>query len=51
MTTYTMEDVTVKNEEYCGNCKHYQEAYCNLMDELVEPLDHCGMCDTGSDNE
>ena len=29
--------------ECCGNCKHYKEAYCNLMDDLVEPLDNCGM--------
>jgi len=27
--------------ECCGNCKHYQygEAYCHLMDDLVEPAD------------
>lgn len=31
--------------ECCGNCKHYKEAYCSLMDELVEPEDNCGMCD------
>lgn len=33
--------------ECCGNCKHYKEAYCSLMDELVEPEDNCGMCDCG----
>ena len=31
--------------ECCGNCKHYKEAYCSLMDDLVEPEDNCGMCD------
>jgi hypothetical protein len=31
--------------ECCANCKHYREAYCSLMDELVEPEDNCGMCD------
>ena len=33
--------------ECCGNCKHYTigEAYCNLMDELTEPCDNCGMYD------
>ena len=31
--------------ECCGNCKHYQEAYCHLMDELVEPEDNCGCFD------
>ena len=33
----------------CGNCRHYKmfEAYCYLMDELVEPNDHCGMFDDG----
>ena len=35
--------------ECCGNCRHYEETYCHLMDELVESADHCGMCDTGSD--
>ena len=34
-----------KSSECCGNCRHYQEAYCNLMDDLVEPLDNCGMFD------
>ena len=34
-----------RDGEYCGNCKHYTEAYCNLMDELVEPQDNCGMYD------
>ena len=24
--------------ECCGNCKHYKEAYCNLMDDLVESI-------------
>lgn len=31
----------------CGECKHYNEKYCSLMDELVEPCDCCGLCDTG----
>ena len=35
--------------ECCANCKHYSEAYCNLIDDLVEPCDNCGLCDTGSD--
>jgi len=30
--------------ECCEYCKHYSKTnYCNLMDELVEPLDNCGM--------
>ena len=33
--------------ECCGNCRHYKEAYCNLIDDLVEPCDNCGMCDCG----
>lgn len=37
------------NEKCCGNCRHYQEAYCNLMDELVEPLDQCGLYDGGEE--
>ena len=31
--------------ECCGNCRHYKETYCNLMDDLVQPLDNCGMFD------
>jgi len=32
--------------ECCANCKHYRKPkYCNLMDELVDPLDCCGLCD------
>ena len=31
--------------ECCGNCKHYQDNYCNLMDDLVQQLDNCGMFD------
>ena len=34
-----------RDGEYCGNCRHYKETYCNLMDELVEPQDNCGMYD------
>ena len=30
----------------CEECRHYTETYCNLMDEIVKPADHCGMCDT-----
>ena len=41
------KDKKMNKENCCGNCKHYQEAYCNLMDELVEPLDNCGMFDGG----
>lgn len=33
--------------ECCAECKYYKEAYCNLMDDLVEPLDNCGMFDDG----
>lgn len=33
----------------CGNCKHFQESYCNLIDDLVNPLDNCGMCDIRED--
>ena len=33
--------------ECCAECKYYKEAYCNLMDDLVEPLDNCGMFDNG----
>ena len=29
----------------CEDCKHYKEEYCILMDELVKPLDNCGMYD------
>lgn len=37
----------MKNKRCCGNCKHYKlfEAYCNLMDELTEPTDNCGLYD------
>ena len=35
------------NKGQCGDCKHYQEAYCHLMDELVEPTDNCGCFDGG----
>lgn len=31
--------------ECCGNCRHFQESYCHLIDDLVEPLDNCGMFD------
>ena len=31
--------------ECCGNCRHYQDNYCNLMDDLVQQLDNCGMFD------
>ena len=31
----------------CSKCKHYNENYCSLMDELVEPCDCCGLCDDG----
>ena len=37
--------------ECCGNCKHYNDAYCSIMDELVEPEDNCGMCNTEGDVE
>ena len=33
--------------ECCGNCRHYKETYCNLMDDLVNELDNCGMFDEG----
>ena len=34
--------------EYCETVGHYQNPkYCILMDELVEPLDNCGMYDNG----
>ena len=33
------------NKGTCKECRHYSEKYCNLMDELVEPLDNCGMYD------
>ena len=33
--------------ECCANCKYYREAYCSLMDDLVEPCDCCGLCDDG----
>ena len=47
---YTMVSVmSQKVIEKCGNCRHYREAYCNLMDELVEPLDNCGMFDNGDE--
>lgn len=33
--------------ECCGNCNHFHcPKYCILMDEIVEPNDSCGMCDT-----
>ena len=31
--------------ECCGNCRHYKKEYCNLMDDLVNELDNCGMFD------
>ena len=35
-----------RDGECCGNCKHYcEEAYCTLMDELVNACDNCGMYD------
>ena len=46
--TCIMEDVTV-NKGQCSDCRHYKEAYCNLMDELVEPQDNCGMYDGGEE--
>ena len=41
--------------ECCGNCnyyketyrKEYRESYCNLMDDLVNPLDNCGLFKRG----
>ena len=40
------------NNDCCGKCKHYQcPEYCILMDEIVKPVDCCGMCDTRSDKE
>ena len=52
MSIYDTMDIALweakmNKENCCGNCKHYTEAYCNLMDELVEPLDNCGMFDGG----
>ena len=37
------------NKGQCGDCKYYKvgEAYCSLMDDLVEPLDCCGLFDDG----
>ena len=35
--------------ECCSNCRHYQEAYCNLMDDIVNELDNCGMYDGGEE--
>ena len=35
----------IKTNECCGNCRHYREVYCNLMDDLVNELDNCGMYD------
>ena len=35
------------NKGQCDNCRHYEEEYCHLMDELVKPLDNCGMYDEG----
>ena len=39
----------MRNKGQCGDCRHYQlgEAYCHLMDELVESCDCCGMFDGG----
>lgn len=31
--------------ECCEYCKHYSKDYCNLMDELVNRQDNCGMFD------
>lgn len=35
--------------ECCRNCAFYVfgEAYCNLMDDLVEPADNCGLFKRG----
>ena len=33
-----------KNDECCATCRHYT-TYCNLMDEIVQPADNCGMYD------
>ena len=35
--------------ECCANCNHYSEAYCSLMDDLVNPLDNCGMFNCGDE--
>ena len=35
--------------ECCGNCRHYREAYCCLMDDLVNHLDNCGMFNCGDE--
>ena len=32
-----------KDGEYYANCKYWSEAYCNLMDDLTEPADNCGL--------
>ena len=39
------ENGVIKMNESCEECKHYNKHYCNLMDDLVEPLDNCGMFD------
>lgn len=33
----------------CETCQHYKikENYCNLMDELVQPQDNCGLYNKG----
>ena len=41
--------------ECCANCKHYtetyrrayRESYCSIIDDLVNPLDNCGMFNCG----
>lgn len=35
------------NKGQCSTCQHYKEEYCNLMDELVKPLDNCGLYTDG----
>ena len=37
------ENGVIKMNESCEECKHYTKQYCNLMDELVQPVDHCGL--------
>ena len=54
MSVYDTLDIAeweakMNKEKVCGNCRHYQEAYCNLMDELVAPLDQCGLYDGGEE--
>ena len=45
--------VKKNNNECCGNCRYYKfsTTYCHLMDDLVDPVECCGLFDMGVEIE